>query len=61
MTCREGAGWVVMLVLLFVPCVAKALDVWGCDVWLEKGNVFMWAVWRVVMLRLVRGRRVSAR
>jgi hypothetical protein len=38
---------VLMLVLLSVPCVAKALDVWGCDVWLEKGNVLMWAACRV--------------
>jgi hypothetical protein len=51
----------VLVVLLLVPAVAKAVDYLGCEVWLEKGNVLMWAAWRAVMLRLVRGRRVSAR
>ena len=38
---------VVMLALALFPGVAQAVDPLGCDVWLETGNVLMWAACRV--------------
>ncbi|MCX5800659.1 MAG: hypothetical protein NTX17_04660 [Candidatus Eisenbacteria bacterium] len=43
----KGAVVVLLLVLLLVPCVANAVDAVGCDVWLESGNVVMWAACHV--------------
>ena len=43
----KSAVVVLLVVLLLVPCVAKAVDVVGCEVWLESGNVLRWAACRV--------------
>ena len=38
---------VVLLALALFPSAARAVDPLGCDVWLETGNVLMWAACRV--------------
>ncbi len=38
---------VVLVALALFPGVAQAVDPLGCDVWLESGNVLMWAACRV--------------
>ncbi len=38
---------VLVMLVMILPGAGDAADILGCDVWLESGNVLMWAACRV--------------